>query len=129
MRKEREGKMAYQLEGHEDGVNCLAISSDDSVLVSGSEDNTARVWSIEDEEKEEELEDIDALFNDDDGDKEGHDAKEKESISNIENEDGDGESAKINDDLLVNEKSKESEPVSNSELINEGKSRCLGVLR
>ena len=29
--------MVYHLEGHEDGVNCLAVSSDDSVLVSGSD--------------------------------------------------------------------------------------------
>ena len=36
-------------EGHEDGINCLAIAADESVLVSGSEDCTVRIWDLEDE--------------------------------------------------------------------------------
>jgi hypothetical protein len=38
MRQHREGEKVMNLEGHTDGVNCLAVSSDDSILVSGSED-------------------------------------------------------------------------------------------
>lgn len=33
------------LEGHEAGVNCMALSEDGSVLATGSEDKTARLWS------------------------------------------------------------------------------------
>ena len=47
MKKKREGKKIFELTGHEDGVNCLSVSADGSVLVSGSEDCTSRVWSIE----------------------------------------------------------------------------------
>ena len=72
--------MVYQLDGHEDGINCLAVSSDDSVLVSGSEDNTARVWSIEDEEQEEDMEDLDELFNEDNDKKEGIEEEGNKSI-------------------------------------------------
>ena len=41
--------MIGTLEGHEDGINCLAIAADESVLVSGSEDCTARIWDLEDQ--------------------------------------------------------------------------------
>ena len=33
------------LSGHESGVNCMALSEDGSVLATGSEDKTARLWS------------------------------------------------------------------------------------
>ena len=42
--------MIGTFEGHEDGINCLAIAADESVLVSGSEDGTARIWDLEAEE-------------------------------------------------------------------------------
>lgn len=32
-------------EGHEAGINCMALSEDGSVLATGSEDKTARLWS------------------------------------------------------------------------------------
>jgi WD40 repeat protein len=48
MNKLREGVMIEQFEGHTDGINCLAMASDESVLVSGSEDNTARIWTLDD---------------------------------------------------------------------------------
>ena len=128
MRKQREGSMVYQLEGHEDGINCLAISSDESVLVSGSEDNTARVWSIENEEKEGNLEDLDDLFDDDNDNKEENDAKDKEGTSN--------EDAKLHDAEKNEDKEKDASEISkeiktemNSESKNEGEARCLGVLR
>ena len=128
MRKEREGSMKYQLEGHEDGINCLAISGDESVLVSGSEDNTARVWSIEDEEKEENLEDVDDIFDDDNNNKETNDAEDKEDTTI--------EGAKLEDTEKTEDKEEHASAVSkeiktemNSESKNEGEARCLGVLR
>ena len=35
------------LEGHTDGVWAVAISTDGAKIVSGSDDNTVRVWSME----------------------------------------------------------------------------------
>jgi WD40 repeat protein len=49
MRKQREGENILNLTGHTDGVNCLAVASDESVLVSGSEDSTARIWAVTDD--------------------------------------------------------------------------------
>ena len=46
MKKEREGKLIGSFEGHTDGINCLAMASDESILVSGSEDCTARIWDL-----------------------------------------------------------------------------------
>merc|ERR1712020_371492 len=109
MRKQREGDMVYRLEGHEDGINCLAISSDDSVLVSGSEDNTARVWSIEDKETEEDLEDLDALFGDD------HESKPKaedEQRNETEAKSSDGEE---DEDNKEEEREDETEDVKDKE--------------
>ena len=40
--------MVAELEGHKDGVRGLDSSADGSVLVSGSRDNTARIWQIGD---------------------------------------------------------------------------------
>lgn len=42
------------LQGHEDGINCMGVSADESVLITGSEDNTARAWAVMDD-----LEDLD----------------------------------------------------------------------
>ncbi len=47
MNKKREGEMIGTFEGHEEGINCLAMAADESVLVSGSEDCTARIWDLE----------------------------------------------------------------------------------
>ena len=49
MKKRREGELIETFEGHQDGINCLAMASDESVLVSGSEDATARIWDLEDQ--------------------------------------------------------------------------------
>ena len=39
MKRKREGEQIYYMEGHEDGINCLAVSADDSFLVSGRSGN------------------------------------------------------------------------------------------
>ncbi len=41
------GQVLRVLEAHTDSVNAVAISTDGSKLVSGSADNTVRVWSME----------------------------------------------------------------------------------
>ena len=41
--------MVETLTGHVGGVNCLGMSADESVLISGSEDCSARVWAIAEE--------------------------------------------------------------------------------
>ena len=56
MKKLREGTLVGTFEGHEDGINCLAIAADESVLVSGSEDGTARIWDLEAAEEAEAVE-------------------------------------------------------------------------
>ena len=38
--------MREQLRGHLNGVNVMALSTDESILVTGSEDCTARIWAI-----------------------------------------------------------------------------------
>ena len=50
MRKMREGKLLEKLEGHSEGINCLCLSIDESILVTGSEDSTAMVWAISEED-------------------------------------------------------------------------------
>ena len=38
----------YELQtctGHEAGINCMALADDESLLVTGSEDKTARLWT------------------------------------------------------------------------------------
>ena len=37
---------------HEESINCMALSEDGSMLVTGSEDATARMWSTRTEETE-----------------------------------------------------------------------------
>ena len=49
MKKKREGELIETFEGHQDGINCLALAADESVLVSGSEDATARIWDLEEQ--------------------------------------------------------------------------------
>jgi WD40 repeat protein len=42
-----EGKVAASLKGHKDSVNCLALSTDGKLLISGSSDKTVRIWDIQ----------------------------------------------------------------------------------
>lgn len=37
---------------HDGGINCMAASEDESLLVTGSEDKTARLWELEGQETE-----------------------------------------------------------------------------
>ena len=37
---------------HEESINCMALSEDGSMLVTGSEDSTARMWSTKTDETE-----------------------------------------------------------------------------
>jgi WD40 repeat protein len=39
--------MRYGRQGHTEEVNCIAISLSGKLAVSGSEDNTVRVWDLE----------------------------------------------------------------------------------
>ena len=41
------GQVLKVLEGHTDSVNGVVISTDGGKIVSGSEDKTVRVWSME----------------------------------------------------------------------------------
>ena len=38
--------LAVSLDGHKAPVTCVALSSDDSFALSGSEDTTVKAWSI-----------------------------------------------------------------------------------
>ena len=40
------------LGGHDESINCMALSEDGSVVVTGSEDTTARMWSTRTDETE-----------------------------------------------------------------------------
>ena len=46
MKKKREGEVKEELTGHLNGINVMALSTDESILVTGSEDATAGVWAI-----------------------------------------------------------------------------------
>ena len=41
------GQVLKVLEGHTDSVSSVAISTDGAKIVSGSNDKTVRVWSLE----------------------------------------------------------------------------------
>ena len=45
------GTILAELDGHEDHINSLAFSPDGKLLVSGSRDNTVRIWEIEMEQE------------------------------------------------------------------------------
>ncbi len=40
------------LADHDESINCMALSDDGSMLVTGSEDSTARMWSTRTDETE-----------------------------------------------------------------------------
>ena len=44
------GTLKETLGDHEESINCMALSEDGSMLVTGSEDSTARMWSTKTEE-------------------------------------------------------------------------------
>ena len=42
----KNGDLMETLADHENSINCMVLSSDESMIVTGSEDATARMWSI-----------------------------------------------------------------------------------
>ncbi|XP_069974673.1 WD repeat-containing protein 86-like [Penaeus vannamei] len=50
--KENENPLRETMCDHTDAINCVALSEDGSLLVTGSEDKTARMWSTKTEETE-----------------------------------------------------------------------------
>ena len=48
----KKGQLLETMGDHEESVNCMAVSEDGSMLVTGSEDATARLWSSKTEETE-----------------------------------------------------------------------------
>lgn len=50
--KDKNGWLRETLVDHEDAINCISLSEDGSLLVTGSEDKTARMWSTKTEETE-----------------------------------------------------------------------------
>ena len=46
----REGRQKEILSQHNGSINCMTMSEDGSVLVTGSEDATARMWSTKSSE-------------------------------------------------------------------------------
>jgi WD40 repeat protein len=46
----RNGSLKETLGDHEESINCMALSEDGSMLVTGSEDSTARMWSTKTDE-------------------------------------------------------------------------------
>ena len=132
MKKQREGEMIFKMEGHEDGINCLAISADESVLVSGSEDCTARVWTIEAPEEGVDDEDLDKIF---DADEENN--REKSAKSRAESaktEKSRAESAKSEksraESATKSEKSRAASALSSKSTTSKSDNdRCIGVLK
>ena len=50
--KNKNGVLKETMADHEESINCMALSEDGSMLVTGSEDSTARMWSTKTEETE-----------------------------------------------------------------------------
>ena len=48
----RAGTLKETLDDHDDSVNVMALSEDGSMLVTGSEDATARMWSTRTDDTE-----------------------------------------------------------------------------
>ena len=50
--KNKNGVLKETMADHEESINCMALSEDGSMLVTGSEDSTARMWSTKTDETE-----------------------------------------------------------------------------
>lgn len=48
----KNGTLKETMGDHEGSINCMALSEDGSLLVTGSEDSTARMWSTKTDETE-----------------------------------------------------------------------------
>lgn len=124
MKKERVGQVVKVLEGHADSINCMALTWDESILVTGSEDGTARVWSMAlamTNEEEPENGDTVVAF-DVDEEKDGNDSGVEEGNEEEEGKEVEGEEKeKAEDDQeLDKEKSEEEEEKEKSEDDEEG---------
>ena len=47
-----EVKQETALEGHLDRVNCVAVTSDNKYIISGSNDRTIRIWNLLEKKQE-----------------------------------------------------------------------------
>ena len=48
----KKGELLETMADHEESINCMCLSEDGSMLVTGSEDATARMWATKTEETE-----------------------------------------------------------------------------
>ena len=48
----KQGDLLETMADHEESINCMCVSEDGSMLVTGSEDATARMWATKTEETE-----------------------------------------------------------------------------
>ena len=48
----KQATLKETLADHDESINCMALSDDGSMLVTGSEDSTARMWSTVTDETE-----------------------------------------------------------------------------
>ena len=48
----RHGELLETMADHEESINCMCLSEDGSMLVTGSEDATARMWATKTSETE-----------------------------------------------------------------------------
>lgn len=48
----KNGVLKETLGDHDESINCMVLSEDGSMLVTGSEDSTARMWSTKTDETE-----------------------------------------------------------------------------
>ena len=48
----KNGRLKETMGDHDESINCMALSEDRSMLITGSEDATARMWSTNTDETE-----------------------------------------------------------------------------
>ena len=48
----KKGELLETMADHEESINCMCLSEDGSMLVTGSEDATARMWATKTDETE-----------------------------------------------------------------------------
>lgn len=48
----KKGELLETMADHEESINCMCLSEDGSMLITGSEDATARMWATKTDETE-----------------------------------------------------------------------------